>query len=161
MPAPTAPPETTATPQHDTTTHTPEPLSHNEVAEQHAPELATHSETPQVPVEEKPALTQHNQENAAPVHENVNLAPQLAAPKPEQIVITRKDIAADQHLEGCLKELGVLESPKISEFVVDKRFKFIEDDAKRKETTNNKVDMVRMNRAYTCVKSEFMKKRSH
>lgn len=161
MPAPAAPIETTTTPQHDTITHAPEALNHNAVSEHHQPELATHSETPEALVAESPALTQHDQENIAPTHENVHPEPQVSASKSATIVITREDIAADQHLESCLKDLGLLESPKISEFVVDRRYDFIEDDAKRKETTNDKVDMVKMNRAYACVKSEFIKKRQH
>lgn len=150
--------------------HTPHPTSPLDAKE--PPELSTHPEglpasaetTKTHPEGVKPSMTEHGHEQAAassPVEHS--LAPDAALEstahnKPETIVITKDEMDKDLTLRDHLSTLGLVGNLKISEFVVDRRYEFIENDASTKRVTTNPVDMVRMKQAYDYVKGWFERK---
>jgi hypothetical protein len=152
------------------TSHSNSPLDAKE-----PPELSTqhaNASTPEEPAKMHPeevtpstpsTPTTHEETTASspdehpPVHADTHQS--VANNKPTTIVITKEEMNKDLTLKDNLSILGLVDNPKISEFIVDRRYEFIKNDASDKKVTTSPVDMVKMKQAYEYVKEWFAKKR--
>lgn len=147
--------------------------SHSPLDAKEPPQLSTHhasasplAESTKVhPDVVTPSMTEEGHEQAAtssPLEHS--LVPDTAhestvSNKPETIVITKEEMDKDLTLKDHLSTLGLIGNLKISEFIVDRRYEFIDNDAHAKKATTNPLDMVKMKQSYEYVKGWFERKR--
>lgn len=139
----------------DATTHSEEQAAVPSSNEHH-PNTETHHEehgTAPLPPEHHPEDTTHNDEHrviAPPAPETHNQNSSVQA-----YVITKSDVERDTNLKDALETLGLVHNPKITKFIVEKRYKFLLDDAERKSKTATPLDLSKINEAISYVRRYF------